>query len=57
LKTKKAIKGLNSGETLEVIATDPGSVKDFDAFCKSTGNKLVETGETDGVYTFLIEKS
>jgi len=57
LKTKKAIKGLNSGETLEVIATDPGSVKDFDAFCKSTGNKLVESGETDGVYTFLIEKS
>lgn len=57
LKTKKAIKGLNSGETLEVTATDPGSVKDFDAFCKSTGNKLVESGETDGVYTFLIEKS
>ena len=56
LKTKKAIKGLESGQTLEVLATDPGSVKDFDAFCKSTGNKLIETGETDGVYTFLIEK-
>jgi len=57
LKTKKAIKGLNSGDTLEVLATDPGSVKDFDAFCKSTGNELVESGETDGVYSFLIKKS
>jgi len=56
LKTKKAIKGLESGQTLEVLATDPGSVKDFDAFCKSTGNKLVESGETDGVYSFIIEK-
>ncbi len=57
LKTKKAIKALNSGDTLEVLATDPGSVKDFDAFCKSTGNQLVESGETDGVYSFLIKKS
>ena len=57
LKTKKAIKGLNSGDTLEVLATDPGSVKDFDAFCKSTGNKLVTSSEADGVYSFIIEKS
>ena len=57
LKAKKAIKGLASGETLEVEATDPGSVKDFEAFCRSTGNELVESNEAEGVYTFLIKKS
>ncbi len=57
LKAKKAIKELESGNTLQVLATDPGSVKDFEAFCRSTGNELVESGEDDGVYTFLIKKT
>lgn len=57
LKTKKAIKGLASGETLEVLSTDPGSVKDMEAFCKSTGNKLLSSAEDGGVYTYEIEKS
>ncbi|MBF0246524.1 MAG: sulfurtransferase TusA family protein [Alphaproteobacteria bacterium] len=57
LKTKKAIKGLNSGETLEVLSTDPGSVKDMEAFCKSTGNTLVSSTENGGVYTYVIEKA
>ncbi len=57
LKAKKAIKELESGNTLQVLATDPGSVKDFEAFCRSTGNELVESGEDGGVYTFLIRKS
>lgn len=57
LKTKKAMKGLNAGETLEVLSTDPGSVKDMEAFCKSTGNKLLETNEDGGVYTYVIEKA
>jgi len=56
LKTKKAIKGLSAGDTLEVLSTDPGSVKDFEAFCKSTGNKLMESSEDGGVFRYLIEK-
>ena len=56
LKTKKTIKGLNAGDTVKVESTDPGSVKDFEAFCRSTGNKLVESAEAGGVYTYIIEK-
>ena len=41
LKAKKAIKSLNVGDTLEVLGTDPGSVKDFEAFCSATGHKLL----------------
>ena len=50
LKTKKSIKKLNSGDTLEVFSTDPGSVRDFASFCKATGNDLLEAGEDAGVY-------
>lgn len=57
LKTKKAIKGLNTGDTVKVESTDPGSVKDFEAFCRSTGNKLLEQNEAGGVYTYIIEKA
>lgn len=57
LKTKKAIKGLNVGETLEVHSTDPGSVKDMEAFCKSTGNNLLESKDEGGVFIYTIEKS
>jgi len=56
LRAKKAIKDLASGAVLEVIATDPGSVKDFDAFCRQTGNELVSQSEAAGVYTFEIKK-
>ena len=57
LKTKKAIKGLNSGEVLEVLSTDAGSVKDMEAFCKSTGNELLSSAEAGGVYTYEIKKA
>ncbi len=57
LKARKALKAMATGETLEVLATDPGSVKDFEAFCRTTGNQLVESGEDDGVYTFLIKNA
>ncbi len=57
LKAKKALKGLAGGESLQVLSTDPGSVKDFEAFCRSTGNELVESNENDGVFTYLIKKS
>jgi tRNA 2-thiouridine synthesizing protein A len=57
LKAKKAINGINSGEVLKIIATDPGSVKDFEAFTKQTGHELIETSENGGEFTFLIKKS
>lgn len=56
LKTKKTIKGMAAGDTVKVESTDPGSVKDFEAFCRSTGNKLVSSSEAGGVYTYVIEK-
>ena len=56
LKTKKAIKEVPVGETLKVISTDPGSVKDMDAFCRTTGNDLMESNQDGGTYTFLIRR-
>jgi len=55
LKAKKALKDVPAGGTLEVQATDPGSVADFQAFCRTTGNELVESKSEGGVYTFLIK--
>jgi tRNA 2-thiouridine synthesizing protein A len=57
LKAKKAINGIESGEVLKIIATDPGSVKDFEAFCNQTGHELVESAEANGEFIFLIKKS
>lgn len=57
LRAKKALAALSSGQVLKVIATDPGSVKDFDAFAKQTGNTLLESGEEGGKYVFLIKKA
>jgi tRNA 2-thiouridine synthesizing protein A len=56
LKAKKAITKLEGGDTLEVLATDPGAVQDFEAFCRATGHELVEWNEADGVYRFLLKK-
>ena len=56
LRAKKAINGLEAEQTLKIIATDPGSVKDFEAFCKQTGNELLSS-ETEGdEFTFYIKK-
>ncbi|NJL06927.1 MAG: sulfurtransferase TusA family protein [Methylacidiphilales bacterium] len=55
LRAKKTLKEVPVGGTLEVLATDPGSVADFAAFCRSTGNELVESSAADGVYRFLIK--
>lgn len=55
LRAKKTLKEVPAGGTLEVLATDPGSVADFAAFCRSTGNELVESSAADGVYRFLIK--
>lgn len=56
LKTKKALQGLETGQMLEVLATDPGSVADFKAFCRQTGNELVESTQDGDVYKFLIKR-
>ena len=57
LKAKKALADMNSGELLRVIATDPGSMRDFQAFARQTGNELVEqqTGEA-GVFIHLLRR-
>ncbi len=57
LRAKKSLAGMESGQTLHIIATDPGSVKDFEAFAKQTGNNLVESKEEGGKFYFLIKKS
>ena len=57
LKAKKALKALNSGDVLEILSTDPGSVADFDAFCKTTGNELLSSDASGDVYTYYIKKS
>ena len=57
LKARKALKEVADGGTLEILATDPGSVADFQAFCRTTGNELVEHSEEDGVYKFLLRKT
>lgn len=55
LRAKAAIKNVPPGGTLEVLATDPGAVADFDAFCRATGHELLESGEEEGVYRFVIK--
>lgn len=57
LRARKAIAGMTTGETLKVVATDPGSVGDFAAFCKQTGNDLLSSREVGGTYEFLIRRS
>jgi len=56
LKAKKALKDLTNGQVLEIVATDPGAVKDFEAFCRATGNKLLGSSEEDGIFSFEIER-
>ena len=57
LKVRKAIEKMQAGQVLQVFATDPGAVADFEAFCRQTGNELVESSTDDGVYTFLIKRA
>lgn len=57
LRTKKALASLAKGDTLAVTATDPGSLKDMQAFCKQTGNELVSSNSNQGEFAFVIRKS
>lgn len=56
LRTKKALAEMASGQVLKVIATDPGSVKDMQAFAKQTGNELVSSAEQGGEFVFFMKK-
>jgi tRNA 2-thiouridine synthesizing protein A len=55
-KTAAAMRKMGTGEVLEVLATDPGSVPDFAAWSKATGNPLIEQTEDDGVFRFVLRK-
>ncbi|MGB5629906.1 MAG: sulfurtransferase TusA family protein [Woeseiaceae bacterium] len=57
LKARKALKEVPVEGILEILATDPGAVADFQAFCRQTGNELLEHSEEGGVYRFLIKKA
>ncbi len=56
LKTKQAIDALGVGQVLKMIATDPGSISDMEAWTSRTGHTLLESSQEDGKYLFLIEK-
>ena len=57
LRAKKALKDIPAGGTLQVLATDPGAVKDFEAFCRTTGNELLESKSDDKVFSFVIKRT
>jgi len=57
LRAKKALKDMPTGATLQVLATDPGAVKDFEAFCRATGNALLESTVEGKVYSFVIKRA
>ena len=57
LRARKAIHKMAPGGLLRVLATDPGTVKDFRAFCRATGHELLESLEQDGEFRFVIRKA
>ena len=56
LKTKKALNDMAAGQMLKILATDPGSVKDMQAFAKQTGNTLVSSAEESNAFVFFMRK-
>lgn len=56
LRTKKALNDMASGQVLRILATDPASVRDFEAFARQTGNQLLQHNEQDGTFTFLLRR-
>jgi len=55
LRAKKALTDMNAGQVLKIVATDPGSVKDFQAFCKQTGHELLSQAEANKEFTFFMK--
>ena len=56
LKARRALQGVAPGGLLRVLATDPGAVKDFEAFCRATGNELVASNVDGKIFSFLIKR-
>ncbi len=56
LRCKKSLSEIMPAQILKIIATDPGSVKDFQAFCKQTGHELLQLDQADSEFTFYIKK-
>lgn len=56
LRCKKGLADMDANETLKIVATDPGSVKDIEAFCKQTGHTLVRRDEENNEFIFFIKK-
>ena len=56
LRTKKALTDMTTGQVLKIVATDPGAVKDFQAFCKQTGNELLQHAEANKEFTFFMKR-
>jgi tRNA 2-thiouridine synthesizing protein A len=56
LRAKKSLNDMQSGQVLKILATDPGSVKDFQAFAKQTGNELLSQAEAEKEYTFFLKR-
>ena len=56
LRAKKTLNVMSGGQILKIMATDPGSVKDFEAFAKQTGNELLDSSELDGEFHFMLKK-
>jgi tRNA 2-thiouridine synthesizing protein A len=56
LRAKKTLNAMTGGQILKIMATDPGSVKDFEAFAKQTGNELLDSSELDGEFHFMLKK-
>lgn len=57
LKAKQALNRLQPGQQLRVLATDPGSVRDFRVFAEQSGHRLLQSAEVDGEYHYRLEKS
>jgi len=57
LKTKQSLNKMLSGQVVKVIATDPGSERDFQVFMQQSGNQLLEVEKADGKYYYWIQKS
>lgn len=56
LKAKKALAEMFTGELLRVVSTDPGSMRDFQAFARQTGNQLVEQAQNDGDFVHVLRR-
>jgi tRNA 2-thiouridine synthesizing protein A len=56
LRAKKALHGVPAGGLLEIYATDPGAVKDFEAFCRVTGNELLASSHEGNVFKFVVKR-